>query len=99
MSLGTGTHSCRSLCHCNGWRGETQRVSTGWSANEDFDFHCYRAHTLWLQDSLVSEQSVDLQIKIRRPKVYAGENTGLGVRNNSDRGLAKLPCLEPTVIL
>ena len=27
------------------------------------------------------------------------DNAALGVRNNSDRGLAKLPCLEPAVIL
>ena len=26
-------------------------------------------------------------------------NTGLSVKNNGDRGLAKLPCLEPAVIL
>ena len=51
-------------------------------------------------DSLVSEHSVGFQIKICRPKLYAGKRiTGLGVRNNSDGGLAKLPCLEPAVIL
>ena len=51
----------------------------------------------------MSEHSVGFQIKIGRPKFYAGEmiidNAGIGVRNNSDKGLAKLPCLEPAVIL
>ena len=35
----------------------------------------------------------------RQTKVLSDGNVGLGVRNNSDRGLAKLPCLKPTVIL
>ena len=30
---------------------------------------------------------------------WCDDNTGLGVRNNNDRGLAKLPYLEPAVIL
>ena len=47
---------------------------------------------------MVSEHSVGFQIKIGRPNSYAGK-AGLGVRNNSDRVLAKLPCLEPAVIL
>ena len=50
---------------------------------------------------LVSKHIVGFQIKIGRPKFYAGEmiNAGLGVRNDSDRGLAKLPCLEHPAIL
>ena len=48
-----------------------------------------------LKALLVSELSVSFQIKIGRPKFYAGEiiylfNAGLGVRNNSDKGLASL---------
>ena len=38
-------------------------------------------------DSLVSEHSVSFQIKIGRPKFYAGEMITI-VRNKSDRGLA-----------
>ena len=54
------------------------------------------------RDLLVSEHSVGFQIKIGRPKFYAGEMVTtaleLGTWNNSDRGLAKLPCLEPVGI-
>ena len=47
-------------------------------------------------DLLVSEHSVGFQIKIGRPKFYAGE---MITPTKSDRGLAKLPCLERAFIL
>ena len=47
-----------------------------------------------------SEQSVDFQIRIDTQVLcWLDDNADLGVLNKSDTGLAKLPCLEPAVIL